>query len=74
MVEWHLTPKYILEEMTDEEFALMWDKRNERVIATQRAIDQLRDSDAPPRAPAGPAERVTAMDMFDMMGIKEAQA
>jgi len=40
MSEWHLTPNYILHEMTEEQLALLFDKRNERIRAMNQPAEE----------------------------------
>ena len=74
MAEWHLTPEYILENVTDEEFAMYWRKRNERVVAADRAVEKLSDQDSAPQYSATASRRVSDVELFKMMGIRPAKA
>ena len=69
LAEWHLTPEYLLENWTDEQFARFWDARNERMKfinqSAQRPADYEDQRDK---------VRVSDTQLFAMMGIKQAQA
>ena len=70
MFEWHQPPEYFLEHWTDEQFELFWEKRNERVIAQSRTIEELREGR---QAPGHDAKNIiNDMQMFQMMGIGRA--
>ena len=38
LAEWHLTPEYLLENWTDEQFDAFWQARNSRIVETTRAL------------------------------------
>jgi hypothetical protein len=59
MSEWGITPEYILDNWTEAELLLMFQKRNERI---QAANEAMRMSDEPePR-------RVSAEELFSQFG------
>lgn len=73
LAEWHVTPEYILDNWTDEQFQAFWDARNNRI----RAINEL--VPAAPAAPGRGAEdnrsrRVSDMELFAMMKINPSKS
>lgn len=38
LAEWHLSPEYLLENWTDEQFEAFWQARNGRVLETARVL------------------------------------
>ena len=51
--EWHLSPEYILEHWSDEQFDRFWDARNERFRQTSAVIDEQRNQAEPSTAGQG---------------------
>jgi hypothetical protein len=75
LAEWHLTPEYILENWTDELFELMWDKRNERMLAIESSIAAARgESPTAGRNYVVPqvAKEISDVEMFSKLGIGSA--
>lgn len=68
LFEWHLTPEYILDNWTDEQFELLCEKRNERMIATNDAMARASGESKS----SGPAKRVSDVELFQQMGIGSA--
>ena len=70
--EWHLSPEYILDSWTDEQFESFWDARNENILNLDRAVNAI--SESPNYSPPAPSKRVSDRELFQMMGIKPAKA
>jgi predicted transglutaminase-like cysteine proteinase len=61
LAEWHLTPEYILDNWTDEQFEEFWQARNRRIVESERA---LRGKEEEPDLPSA---RVSDAELFALM-------
>lgn len=69
LVEWHLTPEYLLENWTDEQFEAFWQARNQRIVSIDRAIAKAsKPNDAGSSSEV--TRRVSDQELFQLMGMK----
>jgi hypothetical protein len=70
LAEWHLTPEYLLDNWTDEQFEAFWQSRNQRILAANRAVsDAVRPDGNSSQPPVG-NRIVSDQELFEQMGMK----
>ena len=62
LAEWHLTPEYLLDNWTDEQFDYFFDARNKRILETSRALKPKQET-----APTQADTRVSDTELFALM-------
>jgi hypothetical protein len=70
LAEWHQPPEYFLDNWTDEQFEAFWRARNQRIVATDKAIADARKPDGTSPQPQSANRRMSSQELFTMMGIK----